>query len=120
GSRASLSIALALFAGTWLILLLPPGLSLTVFVGTFVATQVMAYGACALAAPYLVVAFGRLLQASARHLPWVPLRLAFENLPRAPHRAGLTIATTAAAIGLAVSCAGLMGSFERAWNDWLD
>ena len=50
----------------------------------------------------------------------LPVRLAAENLPRDPHRGGMTVASITAAIAMAASAAGLVQSFERAWVQWIE
>src|SRR5262249_23652136 len=43
-----------------------------------------------------------------------------DNLPRRPGRAGITVATIAAAFGFSVSIGGLVRSFEAAWSGWIE
>jgi putative ABC transport system permease protein len=85
-----------------------------------VITQAAAYGGAAIVGPAFVRASGRILQCVLAWVASLPFRLALENLPRSPQRAGATVATIAAAVGMAVTLAGLVGSFQAAWTSWLE
>ncbi len=115
-----LLFGVSLVLGTWLVALAPPGLGFAPMVAIIIATQAVAYAGGALLGPALVAFAGRALQRLARASTWLPLRLAAENLPRAPRRTGTTVATITAALGMAVTLAGLVHSFERSWMSWLD
>lgn len=120
--RAILPMVLAcvFFSATWLVALLPSGLRLATIVAVIIATQVLAYLGAALVGPVLIAIAGRATARLARWSPSLPLRLATENLPRTPNRSGTTVSTIAAALGMAVTLAGLVQSFEGAWMTWLE
>jgi putative ABC transport system permease protein len=112
--------AVLLIAATWLALLIPAGVSYRTVVVQIVVTQAIAYAAVALLAPALVGGAGAGARRLSRGSRSLPLRLAADNLPRTPGRSGMTVATIAAALGLAVGVATLVKSFETAWLDWID
>ena len=55
-----------------------------------------------------------------RQVSSLPIRLGAENVPRTPWRSGATVATIAAALGMAVTLASLVQNFEGAWMGWLE
>ena len=116
----SLIFGVLLVLGTWLVVLAPPGLGVAPMVAIIIATQAVAYAGGALLGPPLVALAGRALQRLSRSSSWLPLRLAVENLPRTPQRTGTTVATITAALGMAVTLAGLVHSFDRSWMAWLE
>jgi putative ABC transport system permease protein len=109
---------LLMIAATWLVGFAGPRSGWLV-IGIFVASQAVAYAGGALLAPSLVSWAGSALRGLAARSQWLPIRLAGENLPRRPGRAGITVATIAAAFGFSVSIAGLVQSFEAAWSGWI-
>jgi putative ABC transport system permease protein len=118
--RTPLVLGLSLILGTWLVALAPPNPGFAPMVALIIATQAVAYAGGALLGPTLVVLAGRAVRRLTRSSSWLPLRLAAENLPRSPRRTGTTVATITAALGMAVTLAGLVHSFERSWMSWLD
>jgi putative ABC transport system permease protein len=112
--------AAALLAATWLLALAPPGLGFAPLVGAIEAVQGATFAAAALLAPAVVVGAGLTLRALVRGSRSVPARLAAENLPRTPDYGGATVATIAAATGIAIMLAALVASHEAAWVDWLE
>ncbi len=118
--RRPLVLGVSFVLGTWLVAFAPPGLGFVPMVAIIIATQAVAYAGGALLGPALVVLAGRAMQRLTRSSSWLPLRLAAENLPRAPRRTGTTVATITAALGMAVTLAGLVHSFERSWMSWLE
>jgi putative ABC transport system permease protein len=88
-------------------------------VGALIAVQVIAYWAGALLGPTVIALTGQLWQRLVGGSSWLPGRLAAENFPRSPRRSGITLATIAAACGMAVSMTGLVQSFDAAWSAWI-
>jgi putative ABC transport system permease protein len=118
--RRPLVFGLSLILCTWLVALAPPNPGFAPMVAIIIATQAVAYAGVALLGPTLVTFAGRAMQRLARASSWLPLRLAAENLPRAPRRTGTTVATITAALGIGVTLAGLVHSFEHSWTSWLE
>lgn len=112
--------AALLLAATWLVALAPPGLGFVPLVAIIEGVQGAAFAATALLAPLAVTAMGLGLRVFARGSRSVSARLAAESLPRTPDRGGATVATIAAATGIAVMLACLVASHEAAWVDWLE
>jgi putative ABC transport system permease protein len=115
-----LGIGLALATTSWLIVLVPPGLGFGTLVGIIIATHVVVYAGGAVLAPSLVLGGGRIWRWLTRRSTSLSLRLAADNLPRSPSRSGSTVATIAAALGMAVTLAGVVHSFESAWLGWVE
>src|SRR4029450_3131531 len=88
-------------------------------VGALIAVQLVAYWAGALLGPAVVTVAGRAWQRLVSGARWLPGRLAAENFPRSPRRTGITLATIAAACGMAVCMTGLVQSFDAAWSAWV-
>ncbi len=114
----SVVLGVLLLAATWSMLLMPPTHP-SLVVGALIAAQVVAYSAGAMLGPPVVAGIGRLWQRAVSSSRWLPGRLAAENFPRSPRRTGITLATIAAACGMAVSMTGLVRSFDAAWTSWL-
>jgi putative ABC transport system permease protein len=110
---------LLMIAATWLVGMADPRLGWLV-IGIFVASQLVAYCGGALLAPSIVSGVGAGLRGLVTRSQSLPIRLAGDNLPRRPGRAGITVATIAAAFGFSVSIAGLVRSFEGAWSGWIE
>src|SRR5262249_61701924 len=107
-----------LLAGRWLVAAADPRSGWLV-IGIFVASQLVAYVGGALLAPSLVSWAGSAVRGVVARSQSLPVRLAGENLPRRPGRAGITVATIAAPFPFSVSIAGLVQSFEAAWSGWI-
>jgi putative ABC transport system permease protein len=75
--------------------------------------------ACLLATPFLTSAVARAMQPVTRRLLGMEVRLAADNLLRAPTRTGLVIGTLAAGIALIIQTAGLIRSNEVAIDQYL-
>src|SRR4029453_5876588 len=73
----------------------------------------------ALLGPAVVSLTGQLWRRLVGGSSWLRGRLAAENFPRSPRRSGITLATIAAACGMAVSMTGLVQSFDAAWSAWI-
>lgn len=112
--------AIALLAASWFVVALPSGIDIAPMVAVVIATQVIAYTGAAIGGPWLVSTLGTSFARIVQHVPWLPLRLGAENLPRTPWRSGATVATIAAALGMAVTLASLVQSFENAWMGWIE
>src|SRR4029453_6405805 len=115
---ASAALGLVLLAATWSMLLMRPTRPWLV-VGALIAGQVIAYWGGALLGPTVIALTGRLWQRLVGGSSCLPCRLAAENFPRSPRRSGITLATIAAACGMAVSMTGLVQSFDAAWSAWI-
>lgn len=113
-------LGLALAGSSWLIALVPPGLAFGPLVGLVIATHVVAYVGGALMAPPLVHLLGSATRSLARNSRSLPFRLAADSLPRSPWRSGTTVATIVAALGMAVTLASVVHSFEAAWLHWVE
>ncbi len=111
---------LVLVASAWLLVLVPHGLGFVALVAVVSGSHSLAYVGTCLVAPALVLAAGRMLRRLTRRSLRVSLRLAAENLPRAPGQGGATVAIIAVATGMAVATACLVRSFEQAWLGWLE
>jgi len=112
--------AVALLTASWFVLVLPPGLGLGTMVAAVIATQIIAYTGAAMLGPWLVSRLGARFAHLVEHVSSLPVRLGAENVPRTPWRSGATVATIAAALGMAVTLASLVQSFEGAWMGWLE
>lgn len=117
--RRLLALAVVLIAATWLVSCVSSQFGYLV-VGVIILSQVSAYCGGALLSPSVVMAVGSVLRSWGRRSPQVALRLAVDSLPRNPRRSGLTVATITAALGMVVSLAGLVRSFETAWLGWME
>jgi len=115
---ASAALGLVLLVATWSMLLMRPTRPWLV-VGALIAVQVIAYWAGALLGPTVISLTGQLWRRLVAGSSWLPGRLAAENFPRSPRRSGITLATIAAACGMAVSMTGLVQSFDAAWSAWI-
>jgi putative ABC transport system permease protein len=113
-------VALAMLAASWFVLALPPGLGVGTMVAAVVATQIIAYTGAAVCGPWLVSTLGSAFAGLVRRVSSLPIRLGAENVPRMPWRSGATVATIAAALGMAVTLSSLVQSFEGAWIGWLE
>jgi putative ABC transport system permease protein len=120
GGVRPIALAVSLLGATWLLALVPPGVGFAAVVTLIIATQAIAYAGAAVLGPSLVSLVGSLARRAARPFGALPVLLAAENLPRTPRRSGTTVATIAAAVGMAVTVAGLVRSFDSAWLGWLD
>jgi putative ABC transport system permease protein len=115
---ASVVLGVALLAATWSMLLMHSTRPWLV-VGALIAAQFVGYWAGALLGPAIVSGVGRAWRRLVGSSRWLPGRLAAENFPRSPRRTGITLATIAAACGMAVSMSGLVQSFDAAWSGWI-
>src|SRR5262245_9833195 len=115
---AAAVLGASLLAATWSMVLLRTTTPWIV-VGSLIAAQFAGYWAAALLGPSIVTGVGAAWRWLAGASQWLPGRLAAENFPRSPRRAGITLATIAAAFGLAVSMSGLVQSFNGAWSAWV-
>lgn len=120
GAGWLLLLGLALPAASWLILLVPQGTAFGPLVGCIIATHAMAYAAGAVLGPPLVLLLGSGMHRLTRRSQSLPARLAADNMPRSPWRSGATVATISAALGMAVTLATVVHSFERAWLGWIE
>src|SRR5262249_18343290 len=120
GLRRAALIAVLLVAATWLIVLAPPGLGFVPIVTLVIADQGIAYAGGAILGPPLVSLVGAGAWYLARGTRSLPVRLPAGNLPGGRGRGGATVAPIAAALGLAVSVATLVQSFENAWLTWIE
>jgi len=91
---------------------LPDGL------GTFGGISLALLGAL-VATPILAALLARLVQPLARSWWGVEVRLAADNLVRAPARTGLVIAALAAGVALVLQTAGTIRSNRQALRDWV-
>jgi putative ABC transport system permease protein len=112
--------AVGLIGATWLIAAMPPGFGFVPIVSAIVATQLLGHSGAAMLAAPLVWAAGNGTRHAIGSAGSLPVRLAIENLPRDPRRAGMTVASITAAIAMAASVAGLAQSFESAWLQWIE
>lgn len=120
GAGWLLLLGLALPAASWLIVLVPQGTGFDPLVGCIIATHAMAYAAGAVLGPPLVLLLGGGMRRLTRRSRSLPARLAADNMPRSPWRSGATVATISAALGMAVTLASVVHSFERAWLAWVE
>ncbi len=111
--------AAILLAASWYIAFAPGGMGLGATTSLILSSVVISLSAAALLAPALVSLVGEAAARLGRRAPWVSVRLALENLPRAPTRGGATVATITAALAIAVTLACLVESFETAWLGWI-
>ncbi|MFO0807651.1 MAG: FtsX-like permease family protein [Gemmataceae bacterium] len=87
--------------------------------GSYGGLVLMLAGAL-LAAPVFVAVGARLVLPLVRLLPGVGVRLAADNLLRAPGRTGVVIGALAAGVGMTSGIAGVAESNERPVLDWVD
>lgn len=120
GRLRLLLFGVAVVGSSWLIAFVPPGTAFGPLVALVIATHVLAYGGAALIAPPLVQWLGAATRSFARRSRSLPIRLAADSLPRSPWRAGTTVATIVAALGMAVTLASVVHSFEAAWLHWVE
>jgi putative ABC transport system permease protein len=112
-------IAALLLGATWTITVVSPHHAWLV-IGVIIVSELIAYIGAAVLSPTLVASMADLLRRVTVHSYRLPVRLAVENMPRAPRRSGMTVTVIAAAIGMTVGLAGLVQSFEGAWLGWID
>src|SRR5205085_12485876 len=84
-----------------------------------ILSQLVAYVGAAIASPVLVRGVGTAMRRLTGRTRSLPVRLATDALPRAPRRAGMTVAAISAALAMAATVAGFVQSFEDAWLLWL-
>ena len=88
-------------------------------VGSFGGLILLLFGPL-LAAPLITAAGGFLVRPLTRFLPGVGVRLAADNLLRAPGRTGVVIGALAAGVAMGTQTFGVGASNERPVLDWLD
>ncbi len=109
-----------LVAGSWLILLAPPGLAFAPMVALIVGACVLGYLGGALIAPGLVLLAGLIGKRVCPYVGWLPVQLALDNLPRDPRRSGATVGTIIVAMAIAANVAGTVASFNAGILDWTE
>jgi putative ABC transport system permease protein len=80
----------------------------------------LAYLGGALIAPALVLLAGRAAERVSERVPWFPVRMAIDNLPRDPRRSGATVGTIIVAMAIAANVAGTVASFNHGVLDWIE
>ncbi|HEY1375172.1 MAG TPA: FtsX-like permease family protein, partial [Gemmataceae bacterium] len=93
--------------------------SLPVRVGSYGGIVLILVGSL-LAMPLFTALGAKLIGPLIRLVPGVGVRLAADNLLRAPGRTGLVTGALAAGVGMSVQIAGVAASNERPVLDWVD
>lgn len=109
-----------LIAGSWFVLLVPPGIGYLSTVAAIVGSHVLAYLGVAVVAGPCVWLVGMLAIRGLTISVSLPVALAAQNLPRQPGRSAGTVATISATMGIAVVVTSLIASFESGWLSWVD
>jgi len=118
--RWMIPIGITGVAGGVALAALPPGVPASVVIAAVDGVDAAGIVGAACLAPALVLGAGWLLHRATSSTRRLPLRLAAIHLARAPARSGATVATIAAALGIASALAILVESFQGAYLQWVE